>query len=269
MAMNRVVTDEDRYDRQKRVENWDQECISNAKCLVIGAGALGNEVVKNLAQLGIKRIYLVDFDDVVMANLNRCVLLREEDVIEGATKAKAISERIKRINSETEIIPIEQMVEEVDEEIYDKADVVISCLDNIAARLHVNGYAYARTKPLIDGGIDGLFGKVQVVIPPRTACIECTMSKRDYQNMWKRYSCSLEEISAVEKKMPALPTTTSIIAGIQIQEFIKLMHEIKGKKMGETMGGKLWTYNGANEEVDILHIEKRKKCNVCGFFGCE
>jgi len=69
--MNRVVTDEDRYDRQKRVENWDQECISNAKCLVIGAGALGNEVVKNLAQLGIKRIYLVDFDDVVMANLNR------------------------------------------------------------------------------------------------------------------------------------------------------------------------------------------------------
>ena len=109
-------------------------------------------------------------------------------------------------------------------------------------------------------------GKVQLVAPPHTACIECTMSMRDYKNMWRRYSCSLEEISIIEKKMPALPTTTSIIAGIQIQEFIKAIHEIKGTGIGDMMGGKLWAYNGLNEVVDILHIKKRENCNVCGFF---
>lgn len=256
--------DDDQYDRQKRIEHWDQSIISSAVCLVIGAGALGNEVVKNLALLGVKKIYLVDFDTVVSANLNRCVLLRDEDVLSGICKAEAVSKRVKELNKETDVVAINSVIQEVNDNLYKKADVVISCLDNIASRLHLNARAYFFMKPLIDGGTDGWFGKVQVVVPPDTACIECVSGAGDYQSMWKRYSCSLSEISAAEKKMPALPTTTSVVAGIQVQEFIKLVHKVRHNY--GVIEGKLLLYNGMKEDFEIFNLKKRKNCNSCGFY---
>ena len=67
--------DDDLHDSQKRAEGWSQRYIANTRCLITGAGAPGNEVIKDLAQLGVRKMYVVDFDDAVRANLNRCVLL--------------------------------------------------------------------------------------------------------------------------------------------------------------------------------------------------
>ena len=57
-----VSIDEDIYDRQKRIKGWDQKKISNASVMVIGAGATGNEVVKNLVLFGVGKIFLIDYD---------------------------------------------------------------------------------------------------------------------------------------------------------------------------------------------------------------
>ena len=65
--------DADQFDRQKRVASWSQSVITNSKICVVGAGAVGNEVVKNLLQLGVVDVTIIDFDDIVIANLNRCV----------------------------------------------------------------------------------------------------------------------------------------------------------------------------------------------------
>lgn len=54
---------------------FSQERIRNARFMVVGCGALGNEVLKNLALFGAEHIVLVDFDEVEAGNLSRSVLL--------------------------------------------------------------------------------------------------------------------------------------------------------------------------------------------------
>ncbi len=75
---------------------WEREKVENAHVMVVGAGALGNEVIKNLVLMGIGYIYIVDFDTIEMANLSRSVLFRESDT--GRKKAEVAAARAKEIN---------------------------------------------------------------------------------------------------------------------------------------------------------------------------
>src|ERR1041384_7200576 len=70
---------EDRFARFRQIEGWDQKKLSRARVLVIGAGALGNEIVKNLALLGVGNILVADMDCVENSNLSRSVLYRSAD----------------------------------------------------------------------------------------------------------------------------------------------------------------------------------------------
>ena len=65
--------DDDRYDRMRRFEWMDIDRIQSARCMVVGAGALGNEVIKDMVLAGFKRITVVDMDDIVPSNLSRCL----------------------------------------------------------------------------------------------------------------------------------------------------------------------------------------------------
>ena len=77
---------EDRYSRLRLIPWWDQEKLKNACILVVGAGAIGNELIKNLALLGIGSILIVDMDQIEQTNLTRSVLFRAGDV--GRYKAE-------------------------------------------------------------------------------------------------------------------------------------------------------------------------------------
>ena len=94
---NAVIFDEeDRYDRLRLIQWWDQRRIANAKIMVVGAGALGNEVLKNLALLGLGEIHIVDFDSVQTSNLSRSVLFREKHT--GKSKAAVAAEMAGELN---------------------------------------------------------------------------------------------------------------------------------------------------------------------------
>ena len=247
-----MSVDDDAYDRQKRVEGWNQERISNAKCLVIGAGALGNEVVKNLLQFGVREIALVDYDEIVTANLNRCCFFSHLDV--GAKKAEVIAREAKHISPDARIRVLLKRVEHLNEEIFTKTDYAFGCLDNIGARLHLNAQCYGKA-PVIDGGTTGFNGRVSVVDSP-SSCFECALSKRDYKLLWKRYACTGEVLDFLDPKMPALPSTTSIIAGLQSSEFAKLVH---GR---ESIAGKALYYDGLKTSFTLYEVPKRKGCPV-------
>src|SRR5438874_4427124 len=75
----------DRFDRFKLIGWWDQNRLASARVLVIGAGALGNEIVKNLALLGVGHVLIADLDRVENSNLSRSVLYRASD--NGCEKA--------------------------------------------------------------------------------------------------------------------------------------------------------------------------------------
>jgi len=80
----------DRFDRFRLISWWDQQRLAAAKVLVIGAGALGNEIVKNLSLLGIGHVLIVDMDNIEGSNLSRSILFRAEDC--GKSKAAVAAE---------------------------------------------------------------------------------------------------------------------------------------------------------------------------------
>src|SRR5687768_295716 len=99
-----ILISDDRYSRLRLIAWWDQEKLRRAKILVVGAGALGNEVLKNLALLGIGEVWVVDFDDIEDSNLTRSVLFRARD--RGKNKAVAAADMVRDINPDTRITPL-------------------------------------------------------------------------------------------------------------------------------------------------------------------
>jgi len=264
--------DTDRFERQKRLEGWDQKRIADSTTLVAGAGALGNEIVKNLVLLGIGTIYLVDFDHVVSSNLSRCIFFRQSDSRRRSLKAEVVSKRAERVTRNTKIIPLREDLENLDKKIYKQIDIAFGGLDNLAARIQLNIDCYYNSVPLVDGGMEGLQGQVQVVIPPDSPCLCCSLTEKDWDIIWSRLSCTGP---IGERKMPAISTTTSIISAIQVQEALKIIFGIenyrKNKKWNEFFGepllGKRLFYAGASEVFRIYEISKNDKCYVCGSLG--
>src|SRR5258706_6084052 len=95
---------EGRFARLEAIEWWDQALLSRSRVLVIGAGALGNEVIKNLAMLGVGHVVVVDMDCVEISNLSRSILFRESD--EGKAKAECVAESARQIYHGLQITPV-------------------------------------------------------------------------------------------------------------------------------------------------------------------
>ena len=134
--------------------------------MVVGAGALGNEVIKNLALMGIGNLFIVDFDKIEAANLSRSILFREGD--NNRSKAEIAAARAKSINPD---VHVQYMNGDVTSQlglgIIRRMDVVIGCLDNREARLAVNRFCYWVNKPWVDGAIQELLGLMRVFVPGR------------------------------------------------------------------------------------------------------
>ena len=268
----------DRFDRQKRITGWDQQAIKNAKIMVIGAGATGNEVVKNLTLCGIGTIYLIDYDLIETSNLSRCVLFNYTTSLEKY-KADMIKDTCKNLNPAVEIIPFKQELNSINKDLYRKSDVICSCLDNLEARLEANNYAYYYKVPFIDSGIDEFFGSVQVVYSEDkdAPCLQCGISDKDLEIMWKKFSCTGQELSSSdsesERIIASIITTTSIIGGIQSQQVLKILLGISSFKqngkwnpnIGDPLVGKQLIYNGISNEFTIISKLKDPNCWTCSF----
>jgi adenylyltransferase/sulfurtransferase len=248
------IDDEDRYSRLRLISWWDQERLAASRVLVVGAGALGNEVMKNLALVGVGTTYLIDFDRIEASNLSRSVLFRAEDA--GMPKAEVAARRAREINPEIAIIPIHgDVITNLGLGLFAEVDLVIGCLDNREARLWVNRQCWKVGTPWIDAGIQEIQGVVKVFIPPDSACYECGMTARDYQLLNLRYSCPLlkrDEILA--GKVPTAPTIASMMAALQVQEALKLLHGMP------VSGGTALVYSGVGNQFYTTLLPHREDC---------
>jgi molybdopterin/thiamine biosynthesis adenylyltransferase len=215
---------EGRFSRLEAIEWWDQALLGRSRVLVVGAGALGNEVLKNLAMLGVGHVVVVDMDSVELSNLSRSILFREGD--EGRAKAECAAEAARDIYAGVEIRAlVGNVLADVGLGYFRWADVVVGALDNREARVFVNSACARLGKPWFDGGIEVLQGIVRGFAPPRTACYECTMSQVDWDLVNKRRSCSLLARRALAQRgTPTTPTTASIIGAMQVAEVVKHLH---------------------------------------------
>ncbi len=254
-----VIDDEveDRYSRLRLIPWWDQDKLSRAKVMVAGAGALGNEILKNLALLGIGNILIVDMDRIENSNLSRSILFREDN--EGDIKAEVAAAAVKAINPDCRIAWLQADINYgVGLGLFRWADVVLGGLDNREARLAINQACWRVGTPWIDGAIETLFGIARVFLPPDGACYECTMNDNDYRLLNLRRSCALlTRNEMISGKIPTTPTSASIIAGVQVQEAVKLIHQ---RPDLPTLEGKGWFYNGLTHDSYVVEYPRRESC---------
>lgn len=246
--------EEDRFARFRLIPWWDQEKMSKAKVLVIGAGALGNEIMKNLALLGIGNVLVADMDSIENSNLSRSVLYRYGD--NGKRKAEVAAAAAREIYPEMRTHWFHgNIVYDLGLGAYRWADIVIGGLDNREARLAINQSSYKVNRPWIDGAIEQLNGVARMFVPPEGACYECTMSEKDWELLEMRRSCNLltrDEMQA--GKVPTTPTTASVVAGIQVQEAVKHVH---GRA---TLGGRGFVFNGVDHDSYTVEYVRKEGC---------
>lgn len=249
--------EEDRYARLRLIPWWDQERLKNATIMVVGAGAIGNELIKNLALLGIGRILIFDMDDIENTNLTRSVLYRRKDV--GRYKAEVAAERAMEINPDVRAKAfVANIIDDVGLGVFRRMNVVLGGLDNREARLAINQSCYKVNRPWVDGAIEVLNGFARVFVPGNGACYECTMTETDWKLINKRKSCALlTHEQMAEGKIPTTPTSSSVIAGIQVQEMLKLLHSDRGLP---TLAGKGYVFNGLTHDSYVVEYQRKDDC---------
>jgi len=246
--------EEDRFARFRLIGWWDQERLARARVLVIGAGALGNEILKDLALLGVRRVFLADRDRVENSNLSRSILFREVD--RGRPKAEVAAERAIEVYPGMRVRPFTgNVVYDLGQGVYRWADVILGGLDNREARVAINQAAARAGKVWIDGAIERLDGVARVFDPATGPCYECTMGENDWKMLEARRSCALLSRGEMEQgKVPTTPTTASIIAGIQVQEAVKYLHGLG------TIAGQGFIFDGTHHHSYLVRYTRKDDC---------
>jgi adenylyltransferase/sulfurtransferase len=220
----RVGVDEDRYHRQTLITWWDQRKVAQTRVLVVGAGALGNEILKLLALIGCGYTLIFDSDRIERSNLSRSILFRESD--EGQGKAEVAARAMRAINPDVRAHAIDgNVIASGGLGVFAWADVVIGAVDNREARVFVNSACARTRKTWVDGAIEGFSGVVRVFAPHQGACYECTMNATDRKLLAERRSCALLARDAVARgHVPTSAVAASIIGAMEVQEAIKAVH---------------------------------------------
>lgn len=239
---------------------FKKDKVKNARVLVAGAGALGNEVVKNLALFGVGHIYVCDFDQIEISNLTRSVLFREEDAYNHAYKAEIVAKRAKEINPQIEVTPIVgNLFSEVGFGLYKAVDVIIGCLDSRIARYQLNRLSLRAGKTWIDGSIENLTGVVKVYTPG-ISCYECGLSREEFNNIMLRTGCAdVVRTQTSAGRVATTPISASIIGAMQVQEAMKVIHTEEGQPVPfKTLSGKMWRFEGMTNAVNVYKYSSWK-----------
>ncbi|XP_071314116.1 SUMO-activating enzyme subunit 2 [Trachinotus anak] len=149
------------------------DSLSTCKVLVVGAGGIGCELLKNLVLTGFKNIEVIDLDTIDVSNLNRQFLFQKKHV--GKSKAQVAKESALQFCPSANITAYHDSVMNPDYnvEFFRKFMLVMNALDNRAARNHVNRMCLAADIPLIESGTAGYLGQVTVIKKGMTECYEC------------------------------------------------------------------------------------------------
>lgn len=240
-----------------------QDKVRNARVLVAGAGALGNEVIKDLALFGVGHIFVVDFDSIEISNLTRSVLFREDDAFNRRFKANVAAERAMEINPQIKITPIVgNLFSDVGLALYRSVDVIIGCLDSRLARYQLNRMAMRAGKTWIDGSIENLTGVVKVYTPG-LSCYECGLSREEFNIIMLRTGCAdVVRSQTSHGRVATTPVSASIVGAVQVQEAMKTIHLDAygtGEKPFTTLQGKMWRYEGLTNTTNTYRFASWKK----------
>ena len=223
-----------------------QDRIATAQMMVVGCGALGNEVLKNLVLMGAEHLTVVDFDVVEVGNLSRSVLFTKEDAEKGRYKVDVVAERLKQMNPALEVRTVRgDIAYDVGLGLVREMDVVIGCVDSRWARYMINRLCMRAGIPWVDGGIGILEGTARVFAPGRN-CYACSLGPEGRKDLAQRLPCA-GVIRRTESAggAPTTSLTASVIGAVQVQEALKLLHpEALAEQKMTSLCGSMFYYEG-------------------------
>ena len=235
----------------------EQQRVSASHVMVVGCGALGNEVLKNLVLLGVEHLVVVDFDVVDVGNLSRSVFFSKADADAHRLKVEVIAERLRAMNPMLEIQTIcGDVAYDVGLSLIRRMDVVIGCVDNRWARYCINRLCMRASVPWVDGAIEELEGTARVFIPGKN-CYACNLGPEGLRDMAKRMSCT--GVIRRHEQAGSAPTTSlmaSVIGAVQVQEALKLVHQ-EALEQGTftSLCGKMFYYDGQHLTTKLLDFQ--------------
>jgi molybdopterin/thiamine biosynthesis adenylyltransferase len=251
--------DRGRYLRHQGVEGLDIDRLRSMRVTVVGAGAVGNEVVKNLVLMGVGAIDVHDFDRVEVHNLTRSVFLREADV--GAGKAQAVVERAAEVDPNVRLRAVSgdawRTLRLADLE---RRDSVICAVDNLEARMRLSQLCLLAGVDLVNAGIDSRSASVEVFrfgAPGDSACFECHLPDSAYRKVAERYSCGwLRRRLLEEHAVPTTAITASVAGAFAVQVALRVGGEDSGSRRVMVD-----TRTGAATSVSLA---RNPECAACG-----
>uniref|UniRef100_A0A8C5B2E3 NEDD8-activating enzyme E1 catalytic subunit n=1 Tax=Gadus morhua TaxID=8049 RepID=A0A8C5B2E3_GADMO len=203
-----------------------QFMLETCKVLIIGAGGLGCELLKDVALSGFHNIHVVDMDTIDLSNLNRQFLFRSV-ALNAEVAADFINTRIPGCC----VVPHFKKIQDFDETFYRQFHIIVCGLDSVIARRWMNGMLLSLLVyedgvvdpssiiPLIDGGTEGFKGNARVILPGITACIDCTL---------ELYPPQINFPMCTIASMPRLPE--------HCVEYVRMLLWPKDKPFGDTVG---------------------------------
>lgn len=246
--------------------------MASLSVLVVGAGALGNEVIKNLALLGVGRISVLDRDRIERSNLTRSILFCTADIeahiAKGTHKAHFAASRAREINPDVQVTAHVGEVGDFGAGRIRQADVVFSCVDNEMARLELSWICARLDKPLIDGGLglinpsSGLVSLFPGAEGPCYACRRGSERRRallvDLQG--REDPCGRKERALEDADIVSTtPTLSSIVGAIQVELGLRAVLSLDAAAAGSGGVSHRITLH-PRVALETLHFERSPNC---------
>jgi molybdopterin/thiamine biosynthesis adenylyltransferase len=250
----------ERYQRHSLIDWFDQDKVRAEKIIIVGAGAVGNEVIKNLVLLGVGEIHVFDLDYIEVHNLTRTILFREQDI--GRPKAVCAAERAQELDPSVQIVAHHgDFWETLSFSLLMTSTGVFCCVDNFEARIRLNRLCALAGVSLINVGIDSRSAAIER-FPFRfgrtVPCYECGLPISAYEAMGRRYSCGwLRRVAFQEKKIPTTILTSSLAASHAVSTHLRAI-----SNPGEEQSYRLFvdTFTG---QTTVSQLTSRDGCPGC------
>ena len=180
-----------------------QQRLEKLKVMIAGTGGLGTNQALQLQRIGVQKIYLYDYDQVEITNLNRQLCYGRKDI--GRPKVEAAAEFLKQFDLETEITAVNEKIS-LATEIPKDIDIIFDGMDNFESRFILDQLALENELPFIHAGIEQFFAQIMLVLPE---------SKLRLKDVFA---------GSAKKEIPAVfsPAVT-VTASIQVLEALKYL----------------------------------------------
>lgn len=185
MRTSTDTQDQERYAKQEKKMPRETSLVTiigedsykklrSSRCLLVGAGGIGSELLKDIILMEFGEIHIVDLDTIDLSNLNRQFLFRQKDIKQP--KSTTAVKAVQHFNN-SKLVPYQGNVMDISTfplHWFEQFDIIFNALDNLAARRYVNKISQFLSLPLIESGTAGFDGYMQPIIPGKTECFECT-----------------------------------------------------------------------------------------------